>query len=203
MIKLSNNDFIIHGACRAVYNHPTDFSKIIKINLDNKVDAKYGNEREIESLKAFNKINNNINNIFNFIPKFYGYIDTNIGKGLCFEKIFDYDTNKTSDKILDYINKNSNDAIRFKDIILKQVKNMFDVFAENLIFTTSFGLENIVIQKLSKNNIRVLTIDFKIQKHKELIPITKIPFFMKLKIKRRGKRLLKQLQYYFNGINNK
>lgn len=190
MLFLDKKSFISKGAFRYVYNHPADSNKIIKIDIQDK----NGNKREIE---AYNKFNQSIKN---FTPKFFGEIETNLGKGLIFEKIYDYDSKKPSKKILEYININKDEAIILKKTIIQDVEKLFNAFANNLIFTTSFGLENILVQKISKNKIKIYTIDFKIQKHKEFIPITKIPFFLKLKIKRREKRLIKMLISEFDKI---
>lgn len=128
----------------------------------------------------------------------FGDIETNLGIGVVFEKVIDYDSHLPSDKILDYIDKNKIDAIKYKKFILDQLNLMFNAFADNLLFTTSFGLENILVQKLSQQEIKIITMDFKIQIHKEWIPITKI----KNKIKRRGKRLIKIVQNTIENIES-
>ena len=182
MIILGGEDFISKGAYRVVYIHPNDPNKVIKIN-----HTDGGNEREIES---YNKADDNLKK---FLPKFYGVVKTNLGDGYVFERIINYD-NRTSLKLFDHLSLNKNDANTFKDEIIKQITNIYNIFANNYIFSTSFGIENIVLQKKSENEIKLYIIDTKIHKHKEFIPITKIPFFLKMKRKRRGKRIISQIR---------
>ena len=86
MIELDKEFLLAEGGERLVYIHPNDNNKVIKIlkkglnkhNFQNKLEFKYYN--------FLTKKNRDFSNI----TKCFGYVDTNLGKGLVFERVIDY-----------------------------------------------------------------------------------------------------------------
>ena len=113
MLFLDKKSFISKGAFRYVYNHPADSNKIIKIDIQDK----NGNKREIE---AYNKFNQSIKN---FTPKFFGEIETNLGKGLIFEKIYDYDSKKQASQPLEAYEYYYTDPETNETVVIKGTEN--------------------------------------------------------------------------------
>jgi hypothetical protein len=86
MISLNENDKIATGSERACYIHPHDSTKIIKIvyqqsqtTNQNTLEYKYYKELEKQGIT------------YSHLPKCYGFVETNLGQGLVFDYIINYD----------------------------------------------------------------------------------------------------------------
>lgn len=110
---------------------------------------------------------------------FYGTIETNKGLGSVFEFI-------QGENLETYLNKHG-----FDSDIEKELNNIRDNFIKNKLHFSDCRAENFVIQN-NKDRINIYAIDG--FEHNELIPITKINFFSKQKVKRIFKRFINQVK---------
>jgi len=180
MINLDNN-FIAAGKKRNVYLHPLDCNKCIKIPKKSFKDIK-DEYRTLASLSNFK-----------YYTKNYGFIDTNLGKGLVFKLI--KDTNVQCDVSLTlgkFVKKHG---------ITDELINKINELVKYLIN------DKIMISDLTASNILVQTDEYKIQKlficdgiaSKTLIDTRNYMFNKKLKkwfIKRKFRKLMRELNNY-------
>ena len=139
-----NKKKISCGCRRNVFIHPVDNNKIIKINKEN------------------NFWNNNMENFRSYLfipylkhtPKNYGLINTNLGIGIQYELIRDYDSN-ISKTVLYYLEIN-----KYTEEIKKQLKICFDFYSKNYDIIIEHNNErNFVVQRISENKIRLVIVD--------------------------------------------
>ncbi|MCT7539499.1 PhoP regulatory network YrbL family protein [Aliarcobacter cryaerophilus] len=148
-IVLTDDLFITKGTGRKIYSHPFDNSKIVKISTEKKI---YRDQNIIENIyyNYLHKHNIDINNIV----KCYGYVNTNLGKGLVFDKVCDY----TGE-----ISKTYSKAITNKNIAKETLLKLFNDFEENILknhilfMDTSFG--NIMCCEYEKEKYKLIVID--------------------------------------------
>lgn len=149
-IILSKELLIDRGGERDCFNHPLDSKKVIKIL--HKKDEIHRNQNELEyrylSFLEANKVP------FTHISKCFGYVDTNLGQGLVFNKICNYSgeisisfRNMIMQGLLDY---------KTQDILIKEFKEY--LFKNNILFVDC-GLHNILVQEYEKNSYKLVIID--------------------------------------------
>ena len=150
-IILTDKDFIARGGERDCYLHPLDDKKVIKIvhgysdiinRNQNDLDYKYF--KFLEKLKV----------PFSNITRCYGYIDTNLGKGLIFDKVFDYN-GKISITFLDTIIQNKFTKYEENELV-EDLKNY--LFKNNILFI-DIGLYNVLCCEYEEGKYRLIIID--------------------------------------------
>jgi len=83
MIQIKTQDFIGKGIHRECYIHPEDRTKCIKVVFS---DHDREGQREQDYYRHLEKRSIS----WEMIPRFYGEVDTNLGKGVVFDLIFDH-----------------------------------------------------------------------------------------------------------------
>ena len=150
-IILTDKYFIARGGERDCYLHPLDYKKVIKIvhgysdilnRNQNDLDYKYF--KFLEKLKV----------PYSHISKCYGYIDTNLGKGLIFDKVFDYN-GKISISFLDTIIQNKFTKYEENELV-EDLKNY--LFKNNILFI-DIGLYNVLCCEYEEGKYRLIIID--------------------------------------------
>ena len=91
---------------------------------------------------------------FSHISKCYGYIDTNLGKGLIFDKVFDYN-GKISISFLDTIIQNKFTKYEENELV-EDLKNY--LFKNNILFI-DIGLYNVLCCEYEEGKYRLIIID--------------------------------------------
>lgn len=136
------------GKERTCYIHPDDPGKAIKISG---TKTSKQTKREIKLYKSLLK-RKDIQ--YAHLPKFYGTVKTNLGKGFVVDLIRDYD-NEISKPLLWYL-KQGYPITKFEPY-LDEVKNYL---INNLIIINHDLYEgNLLFQKLTKNKARLVIID--------------------------------------------
>jgi len=194
-MKDTHNLIILDKTCllsdssssRICYVHPLDSNKIIKINrAERKGRSIDFNAQEYEAYQAMS------DRLKTFFPKCYGYVDTNLGKGLVFERIIDYaeyeDKAKHFPPVLAELIK-AHSPLLNKDL-LDKLREFFALLEKEKICSNSLQIENIAVQTTKDCETRIISPDCKLTEHREFIPVCRVPFFLKMKIRRRGKRTL-------------
>lgn len=180
-VNLTPDLLIAAGHCRKTFLNPENAGQIIKINHA----GSDGNERE---LALYNVLPPNIQAL---CPRFYGTVETNLGQGLCFERIVDFDTQEPSETLLKLLQDKADFVRLHKNGILNAIQRLTDEFANCPQMTCGLNIENIVLQRVSPSEIKIFSIDMKMLTVKEAIPISKLfSFFRTRKIRRRLKRNL-------------
>ena len=126
--------YLSSGSRRKVYIHPNDNNKIIKINKEGYI---WNNNMEnFRSYLFMSKLK--------YISKNYGLINTNLGIGVVYELIRDYDNNIS--KTAHYYLQNN----IYKDEIIKQLKDYYKEFYENHDIIIHNNKRNIFSKKIFK-----------------------------------------------------
>ena len=161
MIILDENACIAKGSQRSVFLSPEDNTKCIKITLLKDLQkvkqcskrwykklrpAHYFSEN-LKEIKFYNSLKRKNEEIYNCLPRYYGEIETNIGKGM----LVDYIENATSLK--EYITEYG-----ISQDLLEAMKYTLNTLYKNLIYIRDQHTENYVIQK-QDNKLKMFLID--------------------------------------------
>lgn len=205
MIILDKEEFLAKGSHRAIFLYPNDKNKCIKVVFSEGQKAlrkrnkhwykrirplSWFNENKKE-IKAYKKLQNKNDIIYNFIPRFYGEIKTNLGKGI----VIDYIDNASCLK--KYIIKSG-----INENLIKALHEIFDTFLENNIQIRDPHLDNFLIKELDNGELKIFFIDGLGNNCK--IPFSDwFDFLGRIQIKRRIKKLINNIKKEFpEYINN-
>ncbi|RLA82595.1 MAG: hypothetical protein DRG78_06760 [Epsilonproteobacteria bacterium] len=147
-LELNKENIIAKGGERNCYLHPLDNKKLIKIIH---AKGKHGNQNKLEQIYMSYLNKNQID--LSHIAKYYGEVDTNIGTGLIYEKIMDYD-NKETKSLRYYVAKN-----QLPNNIDNLIDNLKLYLEKNNILFVDNGLINIFCQKITKDKYKLVIID--------------------------------------------
>lgn len=158
-ILLSKSLFLGAGGEREVYVHPKDPTKVIKIIKLNsdifKLPTKEAMRRNNNDTDwyYYGLIKNKLED-FNHITKLFGWVQTNMGRGLVSERIVNYD---------------GSEPITFQDAIISQIlstelevkliKQLTEYLLNNKIIFADAYLTNVLLHKESKNDYKLVIID--------------------------------------------
>ncbi len=201
MICLGEKDLLAEGGRRLIYVNPEDNNKLIKIvkqkDLDRKRRSlsffkKWRNDNSIsentEDFNAYKVYNRKSKEIFKFVPRLFGYTETNLGRGLMTEFIKNYDGSATM-SLQDYLKKY---GLTHK--IHLALKLLYKQLLKYNFITRELKDFNIVVKYISKNNLRLYVIDG--FGNQEFIPLSNyIGFLAKRKIN-------KHFKIFLNSIKN-
>lgn len=150
MIYLNETHAFAKGSDRVCYNFPLNNNKIIKIPIGQNTQKTNQNDLELNYYNYLKKKNIK----YTHISKCFGEVDTNLGKGLVFEKIQDYNkqTSLTYREMLIQESLTENT----EKILLDDLKNY--IFENNILFIDCTTV-NIVYKKLSESKSRLVIID--------------------------------------------
>lgn len=149
-IILNNNLFLGKGGGRACYIHPEDETKVIKItysdegriNSQNSIDFKY-----INYIKELDKD-------LSHISCCYTYVETNLGTGLIFDRVVNYD--KTPSKSFRYFIANKLISLELQKELLDELKKYLE--KEEILFVDNSST-NILCQEIEKDKYKLVIID--------------------------------------------
>lgn len=186
MLNLTSNLLFAKGSERYCYLHPLDSSKLIKVVFNQK--EKKSNQNNVE-YKYYKYLERKKIDYFH-IAQCYGWVDTNLGKGLVFEKIVNYDGSNTQSLRF---------CIQNKVLTKEQEEQLLDELKHYLIKNTILFADatsvNVMCQKIESNQYKLVIIDglgtrregFKFNLY------LKIPMYKKYKI-------LKQWNLFLNNL---
>lgn len=186
MIHLTEKLFLTKGSERICYLHPNDKNKIIKI-IYNFKEKNNQNLLEYEYYSDLHKRGIS----FKHIAHCYGYVETNKGEGLVFEKIVDYNgkVSRSYREIL--VNKVLNKIEEKK--LLKELNNY--LYTNNILFADSTTI-NLLCKEYEPNKYRFVIIDGLGAKRQgvKFKLYQMFSFYNKYKIKKQWKIFLKNIE---------
>lgn len=148
-IKLDEKDFLARGGERNCYIHPHDDNKVIKVVHRNE---KHNEQNKLE-YKYYNFLEKN-NKPFEHLTKCFGFINSNFGLGLVYERVKDY--NGIPSKSFKIFLEN-----KFFD--LEEEKSLIDELKEYLfkndILFIDVDLSNVFCKQISENRYKLIIID--------------------------------------------
>ncbi len=183
MINLDESLYIAKGAERECYLHPNDFTKVIKVEYNNSIDRNQNN-LDLYYYNYLEKKNTSYSNIV----KCYGEVETNIGSGVVFDAVKN-DDGTFSQSFEDVIAQKTLSKEEESKLLLE----LQYYLSENNIVFGDVVLSNILCQKISKNNYKLIIIDglggrrfgFKLWMHMHS------KLFTRLRIQKQFKKLMR------------
>ncbi len=191
MLNISEEFYLGSGLHKAVYVHPNDVNKVIKIpfepdDAELKHELAYRKSRKIRHLKS------------DFFTEYFGTVDTNLGKGYVFERVLNADGSRP-ETMREYLDREQ--AVNWKD--RNQVQSLVRYFMkkimEDRILTNDTCMENFLLQRDRLGNVKIRIID-------NIGSPVKIPLVYYLDcmtcahIKRYLKRFCRDLENTYPGI---
>ena len=184
LIIIDENMQIGRGRHRKCYKHPFNSNQCIKVNYSGH------NSQQSEDPKNYRLLQKNGID-WTHLAKFYGSCKTNIGVGLIFELIKDF--NGRVSKSLDYKLKRG-DFLNNCECLHKELFKLKEYTLEYLIFLRNISCRNILVQYPSKEKYRLVIVDD--IGCKELIPIYRFSKTLtKVKIEKRWAKFFRQMNY--------
>ncbi|MCD6432584.1 MAG: hypothetical protein J7L21_00945 [Sulfurimonas sp.] len=175
-------EMIGRGNERACYFHPEDNSKAIKVSYEREKGRSKQSDIEIKYYKQLLKRKKMD---WTHLPKFYGEVETDQGKGFVIEVVKDYDGN-VSKSFKYYIEKNGVEVYR------KELEAYKQYFLDYLvIFNYGMMPKNILRRRTDENSAELVLIDGLGDVSFFTFP-SKIPHFARKKIMRRWEKFEKK-----------
>jgi hypothetical protein len=172
------------GQERVCYPHPDDSALLVKVQ---KGDNDTQTRRE---LNLYRRLARRGMNNFEHIPKFHGEVDTNLGPGFVVDCISDFDG--VVSKSLWWHFQRGYPVSEF----LPYLQDLRAYLLANLIvFSVDMGRYNILFQKLSAAQARLVVIDG-LGDHTTINWQDNIGYFARRKIRRRWQRFIGRLHSY-------
>jgi len=198
MIKLNNTYFLAEGSHRAVYRHPTDSTKCLKVVKPGSLEKRrqrnkkwYKRLRPLSSfdethkeVKAYTMLKNQ-NKSIKHLPKFYGIVSTSKGPAMLLDLIMNTD-GSPSHSLTTHLNKGEE-----VELLKEALSELKKYLITQAIIVRDFAASNIMVQKSGTGTLTLFIVDG--LGTSELIPFSRIPFFARLKAKRRVDRFLEKL----------
>ena len=172
------------GQERACYLHPDDAHKVIKIQKGES-DKQTRRELILYNNLARRKMRN-----FKHIPQYYGQLKTNLGEGFVVDLVVDYDGGVS--RSLWWHFEQGYPLAEF----LPYLDELRQYLLDNLvIFSVDMGRYNILFQKISPQQARLVVIDG-LGNHSSINWLDNIAWFAQRKIERRWQRFISRLQNF-------
>ncbi|PID77433.1 MAG: hypothetical protein CSB24_01505 [Deltaproteobacteria bacterium] len=186
ILELAADSRIAESKFRHCYLHPEDHNRIIKIivhpdELSRRLDGNMKEWKYYQRLKAMKLP-------LDFIPPYYGFIDTNLGRGLVSQCVRDFDgqVSPRLAKVLD-----QREVYNLAEVENK-IKELSGILIKYNIQLFDLNRFNILVKTLENGSCQPMLIDLKgPYNNYEFIPVsTYLPYFSRKKLRRRCQRLL-------------
>ncbi len=149
MIELHEDLLLGQGNARYCYIHPEDSSKLIKVEKTKDLKKQ---QNKIDYIYYAYLVSQNAD--LSFISTCYEWIETNIGTGLVFERIENFDDSEalTFEEVI--IQRTISKTTQ--KLLLKQLKSYLEI---NSILFIDVSLSNIICKKVSADEWQLIIVD--------------------------------------------
>lgn len=172
------------GQERACYRHPGDAGKAVKV-LRGASDKQTRRELELYRGLARRELAD-----YSHIPRYYGTVETNLGRGLVVDLIADYDG--AVSRSLWWHFERGYPVSEFQPYLEELKRYLLD---NRIVFSVDMGRYNVLFQKLSTERARLVVIDG-LGNHSAINWLDHIGYFARRKINRRWRRFIGRLGDY-------
>jgi hypothetical protein len=184
MLDIKTSSYVAEGKHRACYIHPQNENLCIKVLLPSKSG---GALEEAKREAKYYRFLEKKNVPWTMLPKFYGEITTNLGRGYVFDLVRDYDGNIS--KNLTYYLSNT----KLSQNHAKALSVAFDLLNEYLlqwkVITLNIQARNLVFKRTSADEGQLVIVDD--VGNPEFVPICNyVDFMATMKIKRKWQRFV-------------
>ena len=162
MIELDDTLYVGKGINRVCYRHPLDPAKCIKVDV-----RKHGGptEKEAHYYKKLARIRPLLN--YTYMPRFYGFVQTNLGRGGVFDLVLDEGTLTISKTFLHYIH--NGEASAQDPVWLKAHREFLDSILQDAIIIRDLIPGNICARRMLDGSYQFVSIDG--IGHRDFIPL--------------------------------
>jgi hypothetical protein len=183
MVTLDKSSLVGKGLHRECYKHPENENLCIKVTVHgNNIESL----REIKYYKHLEKRDVPLD----MIPRYYGEIETNLGKRSVFDLVMDY--NDTVSKTLVYYFSSDDKTDEHYNGLSESLYFLKDYLLRHQIITLTLNPKNIACQKINVRNFRLFIIDN--IGNSDFIPICNYSkYFAQKKILRKWNRFEKNI----------
>jgi hypothetical protein len=172
------------GQERACYRFPGDGRKAIKIQRGQ------SDKQTRRELKLYRDLERRGMDDFSHIPRFHGIVETSLGRGFVVDLIEDYDGEVS--KSLWWHFERGYPVAEFKPYLDELGRYLLE---KRIVFSVDMGRYNVLFQKLSTSNARLVVIDG-LGDHTAINWLDRVAYFARRKINRRWRRFIDRLENY-------
>lgn len=187
---LTKDLFIGAGAHKKTFVHPNNSSLCVKICY---VLPDVDMEKELRYRSVLK--NRNRNSLL--LPKYYGTVDTNLGTGFVYERIYNYDNSEVVS--LHEVFTQAQYTAEYSPILEKLLFQFKENFLKECIVTSNTENTNFLIQKVSAQSMLIRIVD-NIGTPAHLPLVYYIDYFAKQRAKRYWHRYINELRQGFPDI---
>jgi hypothetical protein len=148
-ILLTDKDLLAKGGERACYIYPSDNTKVIKTIF---AQGLHNNQNELEYTYMQYLERKGVD--LSHITKCFGFVDTNIGKGLVYDRVIDFDN--TPSKSFRYYVANKLLSQEAQEKLIEELRIYLN---KNLILFVDTSLTNLFCKQYEKDKFRLIIID--------------------------------------------
>jgi hypothetical protein len=153
MIELSDDLFLGKGTARICYYDPRDTTRCIKIDWADRSFSQTKQEGKYYKWLAKNRPGF----LYNCIPRFHGFVETNLGLGGVFDVVRDQESNTLSKSLRYYLQDGTVARERSRwEVALKQLR---DSVLHNAFVVGDLGPGNILASTRSDGSIQLVIVD--------------------------------------------
>jgi hypothetical protein len=162
MIELDDSYFIAKGNNRSCFRHPLDPAKCIKVDTLKKMGP---TEKEARYYQTLARIRPDLD--YSYVPRFYGFVETNLGRGGVFDLIMDEGSLEVS-KTFEFYLKDGRVAADDPLWIEAHRRILEGLFRDSIIIR-DLHVRNFCARKMLDGSIRLVAIDG--IGHRDFIPL--------------------------------
>lgn len=199
MITLNDSLFIGEGSHRAAYRHPEDDRKCLKIVKEGSLEKRRKNNKKwykrMRKLSAFDETHKDLQfyrqfegneEMLRYIPCFYGMVETNLGPAMLLDLISNEDGTPAC-SLAHHLESGKD-----RDKLTKALIALGEHLIKSTIVVRDFSAGDIIVRESMAGELKLFVVDG--LGGKELVPISKIPFFARRKATRRVHRLFEKVR---------
>ena len=206
MIELNDSLFIAEGSHRAIYHHPEDDGKCLKIVKKGSLEKRrkrnkkwYKRMRKLSTfdetrkdLQAYRRFGAN-EKFMRHIPRFYGMVETSLGPAMLLDLVTNEDGTPAR-ALANHLDSGQN-RIKLKDALLELGKHL----VAQAIVVRDFSVGDVMVREGLDGSITLFIVDG--LGGSELIPLSKIPVFARLKASRRVDRFFGKIMKRYPNLD--
>ena len=148
-VELQEKNIIAKGGERCCYLHPKDKNKLIKIIF---ADGSHNQQNKLEDIYISYLQKKKVD--LSQTATYYGEIDSNLGKGVVYERITDYDS--TPSKSFRYYVANKLISQELQKKLLNELKLYLE---KNHILFVDTSMTNVFCKKIAKERYKLIIVD--------------------------------------------
>ncbi|QBG46588.1 hypothetical protein EGM51_03945 [Verrucomicrobia bacterium S94] len=205
-IELDESLFISKGSHRETYRHPQDENMCLKVVIPGSLERRRSKNRKwykrLRSLSKFDETNKELPAYqeierqgiqMTHIPKFYGMVDTNRGRGMLLELIQNEDGTRAR-SLRDHLDQ-AKDINRYEKPLLE----LGQYLIESALVIRDFSVRDLLVKEFRDGHLKMYVVDG-FGGH-TMIPLNRIRIFAHAAARRRVRRFFRNIAQRYPGLS--